>query len=69
MFTIGCEPTALAIGAVAPVVTFALNVSWFASTARHATWEVTRLHVDSRRDEAWFGWVFRGLTALPVAWN
>lgn len=31
--------------------------------------ELPGLHVDSRRDEAWFGWVFRGLTALPVAWN
>lgn len=42
LFTIGCEPTALAICAVAPVVTFALKVSWSASTARQAWWEVTR---------------------------
>ncbi|HEX2247399.1 MAG TPA: cytochrome P450 [Arthrobacter sp.] len=27
------------------------------------------LRVDERRSEAWDGWVFRGLTALPVTWN
>ena len=27
------------------------------------------LRTDPRRDEAWFGWVFRGLTELPVTWD
>jgi cytochrome P450 len=27
------------------------------------------LQTDTRRDEAWFGWVFRGLTDLPVTWG
>ena len=27
------------------------------------------LRVDDRRPEHWEGWVFRGLTALPVTWN
>ncbi|GAA4888282.1 cytochrome P450 [Actinomycetospora straminea] len=27
------------------------------------------LRTDTRRDEAWFGWVFRGLTDLPVTWD
>lgn len=27
------------------------------------------LRVDERRSEAWDGWVFRGLTSLPVTWN
>ena len=27
------------------------------------------LRTDTRRDEAWFGWVFRGLTDLPVTWG
>lgn len=27
------------------------------------------LRVDERRNEAWDGWVFRGLTSLPVTWN
>jgi len=27
------------------------------------------LRVDERRNESWDGWVFRGLTGLPVTWN
>ncbi|MFK0007843.1 cytochrome P450 [Paenarthrobacter sp. NPDC090520] len=27
------------------------------------------LRTDTRRAEAWSGWVFRGLTSLPVTWN
>ena len=27
------------------------------------------LRVDERRNESWDGWVFRGLTSLPVTWN
>lgn len=27
------------------------------------------LRVDTRRQESWDGWVFRGLTSLPVTWN
>lgn len=27
------------------------------------------LRTDERRDVEWFGWVFRGITALPVTWN
>lgn len=27
------------------------------------------LRVDERRHESWDGWVFRGLTSLPVTWN
>jgi cytochrome P450 len=27
------------------------------------------LRLDERRPEAWNGWVFRGLTSLPVTWN
>jgi cytochrome P450 len=27
------------------------------------------LRTDPRRDEAWSGWVFRGLTTLPVTWD
>jgi hypothetical protein len=27
------------------------------------------LRVDARRTESWDGWVFRGLTRLPVTWN
>lgn len=27
------------------------------------------LRLDPRRPEEWFGWVFRGLTALPVTWG
>ncbi|WP_262106407.1 cytochrome P450 [Arthrobacter sp. Marseille-P9274] len=27
------------------------------------------LRVDDRRRESWDGWVFRGLTSLPVTWN
>lgn len=27
------------------------------------------LRADERRNEAWAGWVFRGLTSLPVTWN
>lgn len=27
------------------------------------------LRVDERRKESWDGWVFRGLTSLPVTWN
>lgn len=27
------------------------------------------LRVDQRRSESWDGWVFRGLTSLPVTWN
>jgi cytochrome P450 len=27
------------------------------------------LRTDTRRDEAWSGWVFRGLTDLPVTWD
>lgn len=27
------------------------------------------LRVDERRSETWDGWVFRGLTSLPVTWN
>ncbi len=27
------------------------------------------LHVDERRETAWDGWVFRGLTDLPVTWE
>jgi cytochrome P450 len=27
------------------------------------------LRVDERRNESWGGWVFRGLTSLPVTWN
>lgn len=27
------------------------------------------LRVDKRRSESWDGWVFRGLTSLPVTWN
>ncbi|WP_284984428.1 cytochrome P450 [Arthrobacter sp. efr-133-TYG-118] len=28
-----------------------------------------RLRVDEQRNESWDGWVFRGLTSLPVTWN
>lgn len=31
--------------------------------------ELPGLRIDPRRQEAWFGWVFRGLTALPVTWD
>ncbi|MFI5719592.1 cytochrome P450 [Nocardia sp. NPDC051750] len=31
--------------------------------------ELPGLRVDTRRKEAWNGWVFRGLTALPVTWG
>jgi cytochrome P450 len=31
--------------------------------------ELPGLRIDSRREEAWDGWFFRGLTALPVTWN
>ena len=27
------------------------------------------LRLDEQRPEAWGGWVFRGLTSLPVTWN
>ena len=27
------------------------------------------LRVDERRNESWDGWLFRGLTSLPVTWN
>jgi cytochrome P450 len=27
------------------------------------------LRLDERRNERWDGWVFRGLTSLPVTWN
>ena len=27
------------------------------------------LRIDERRNESWDGWVFRGLTSLPVTWN
>lgn len=27
------------------------------------------LRTDPRRAEEWHGWVFRGLTALPVTWQ
>lgn len=31
--------------------------------------ELPGLRADPRRQEAWFGWVFRGLTAFPVTWD
>ncbi|EMF51274.1 cytochrome P450 monooxygenase [Streptomyces bottropensis ATCC 25435] len=27
------------------------------------------LRTDPRRQEAWYGWCFRGLTAMPVTWD
>ena len=27
------------------------------------------LRTDPRRPEDWYGWVFRGLTSLPVTWE
>ena len=26
------------------------------------------LRIDTRRPTEWYGWVFRGITSLPVTW-